>query len=197
MTQAAALADLPSLDDRGILTQDAINACAEIVRGTSDRDLEAAMTADGSRVLELVLAGMRGSYVGPPEMQAVISWALSAGGQAPTQFVTRLSDGECTVLHEPPASPRLKLTMESVTFLRMVTGSLSPLRLFATGQLKAQGDLTLAAQLTKLFRFPDHPSGLARWRRPPAPSGLSHDGPHEAAGTDGAPAAGWFSRRRK
>ncbi len=166
MTRAAALADLPSLDDGGILTQDAINACAEFVRGASDRDLEAAMTAEGARVLELVLAGMRGSYVGAAEIQAEIVWRLSVGGQPWTRFITRLSQGKCTVLQELPASPRLSLAMEGVTFLRMVTGGASPLKLFATGQLKTHGDLTFAAGLTKLFLFPDsHVSRLARWRR--------------------------------
>jgi putative sterol carrier protein len=160
MTRAAALADLPSIDDRGILTQDAINTCAEFVRGASDRDLEAAMTAEGARVLELVLAGMRGSYVGASEVQAEILWTLSVGGRPWTQFITLLSHGECTVSHEPPASPRVRLTMEGVTFLRMVTGGVSPLKLFATGRLKTHGDLTFAAGLARLFRFP---AAHARW----------------------------------
>jgi hypothetical protein len=186
MTSAAALADLLSLDDRGTLTQDAINACAEFVRGASDRDLEAAMTAEGTRVLELVLAGMRGSYVGAPEIQAEIVWTLAVGGQPWTQFATRLSQGECAVFHELPASPRLGLAMEGVTFLRMVSGSVSPLKLFATGQLKAHGDLTFAAGLAKLFRFPDsRVSRLARWRRPAARGLRDRNG---TAGADGSSA---------
>jgi hypothetical protein len=160
MTRAAALADLPSIDDRGILTEDAINACAAFVRGATDRDLEAAMTAQGGRVLELVLAGMRGSYVGAPEIHADIVWTLSVGGRPWTQFITRLARGDCTVSHEPPASPRLSLTMEGVTFLRMVTGGVSPLKLFATGRLKTDGDLIFAAGLSRLFRFPDK---ATRW----------------------------------
>jgi putative sterol carrier protein len=162
MTEVAVLADLPLLDERGILPEDAINACARFVAGSSDRDLEAAITADGARILELVLAGMRGSYVGAPEIAAEIVWTLSAGGRPWTEFVTLLSRGECTVAEELPSSPRVRLTMEGVAFLRMVTGGVSPLKLFATGQLKTRGDLTFAAQLLKLFRFPDSPPAALR-----------------------------------
>jgi putative sterol carrier protein len=195
MTRAAALADLLSLDDGGVLTQDAIDACAGFVRGASDRDLEAAMTAEGARVLELVLAGMRGSYVGAQEIQAEIVWTLSAGGRPWTQFITRLSQGECTVLRELPAAPRLRLTMEGVTFLRMVTGGVSPLKLFATGQLKTHGDLTFAAGLTKLFRFPTATTLDRRADAGRSASGL-RDHSEDGTASANAPSARWFSRRR-
>jgi hypothetical protein len=194
MTSAAAPTELPSLDDSGILTQEAINACAEFVRNASDRDLEAAMTAEGGRVLELVLAGMRSSYVGAPHIRAEIVWTLLMEGRPQSQFVTLLSDGDCTLLSETPAAARLTLTMESVIFLRIVTGGVSPLKLFATGQLKTQGDLTFAAQLTKLFRFPDSSrTRFGRRRRTATANGSEHGAP--GAGSD-APASTWFGGRR-
>lgn len=194
MTSAAALAELLSLDDSGTLTQDAINACAEFVRGASDRDLEAAMTAEGGRVLEVVLAGMRSSYVGAPHIRAEIVWKLLADGWPRSQFVTLLSDGECTLLPEASATPRLTLTMESVTFLRVVTGGASPLKLFAKGQLQTQGDLAFATQLTKLFRFPD--SGRARFGRRRR-SGAANGSEHGALGVGpDMPGSGGFGGRR-
>lgn len=170
-----------------------MNVCAEVIYRTSDRDLEAAVAADGERILELVLAGMRASYVGAPEVEAEILWTLSAGGNPWTRFTTRLSEGECTIA-EPPGSPRVQITMEGVTFLRMVTGGAGPLKLFATGQLKAHGDLAFATQLAKLFRFPDRQgSRLARWRRPRA---TRESGPEEGQSTDGANAPRWFNGSR-
>jgi hypothetical protein len=184
------------------LTQDAINVCADVVQRASDRDLEAAVTADGARILELVLAGMRASYVGAPEIEAEILWTLSTGGRTWTRFVTRLSEGDCTIFdrtadEELRDSPRLRIAMEGVTFLRLVTGGAGPLKLFATGQLKAHGDLALAAQLARLFRFPDSPaSRRAPWRRPRAKSGLDPDEGQATASAGSAAAPGWFGRRR-
>lgn len=53
------------------------------MRGASDRDLGAAMTAEGGRVLEFVLTGMRRSYVGAPGARSEAPAAAWFDGRRP------------------------------------------------------------------------------------------------------------------
>ncbi len=87
--------------------------------------------------------------------QAVIHWIITggAGGTGDT-YETVIENGACTVTNQPAREPKLAMTMDPVTFLKIVSGDGNPMMMFMTGKIKAKGDLALAAQVAKLFDIP-------------------------------------------
>ncbi len=65
-----------------------------------------------------------------------------------------LPNGACTVTNQPVREPKLAMTMDPVTFLKVVSGDGNPMMMFMTGKIKAKGDLGIAAQVAKLFDIP-------------------------------------------
>jgi putative sterol carrier protein len=87
--------------------------------------------------------------------QAVIHWNITGGpGGASDAYETVIEDGICTVTNQPVRDPKLAMTMDPVTFLKVVSGDGNPMMMFMTGKIKAKGDLGLAAQVAKLFDLP-------------------------------------------
>ena len=87
--------------------------------------------------------------------KTVIHWLITgrAGGGSDT-YETVIEDGACTVTNQPVREPKLAMTMDPVTFLKVVSGDGNPMMMFMTGKIKAKGDLGLAAQVAKLFDIP-------------------------------------------
>jgi putative sterol carrier protein len=87
--------------------------------------------------------------------QAVIHWNITGGpGGSTDSYETVIENGTCTATNQPVREAKLAMTMDPVTFLKVITGSGNPMMMFMTGKIKAKGDLGLAANIAKLFDIP-------------------------------------------
>jgi putative sterol carrier protein len=131
---------------------------AQLVKSTPDSKIAEVMAGDDrGKILDEVFNRMptlfRADKAGAT--QAVIHWNITGGpgGNADT-YETVIENGSCTVTNHPARDPKLAMTMDPVTFLKVVSGDGNPMMMFMTGKIKAKGDLGLAAQVAKLFDIP-------------------------------------------
>jgi putative sterol carrier protein len=131
---------------------------AQLVKSTPDSKIAEVMASDGrGKVLNGVFERMptlfRADRAG--STQAVIHWNITGGpGGSSDTYETVIENGACTVTTEPVRDPKLSMSMDPVTFLKVVSGDGNPMMMFMTGKIKAKGDLGLAAQVAKLFDIP-------------------------------------------
>ena len=133
-------------------------AFARLVKSTPDAMMAEVMAGpDRSKILDEVFGRMptlfRADRAGAT--RAVIHWNITGGpGAASDTYETVIEDGACTVTNQPAREPKLAMTMDPVTLLKVVSGAGNPMMMFMTGKIKAKGDLGLAAQVAKLFDIP-------------------------------------------
>src|ERR1041384_2920171 len=134
------------------------NEVAQLVKATPDQKLTEVMAGDSrTKILDEVFNRMPTLF--RPEKAgsttAVIHWIITGGaGGASDTYETVIANGACTVTNQPVRDPKLAMTMDAVTFLKVVSGDGNPMMLFMTGKIKAKGDLGLAANVAKLFDIP-------------------------------------------
>ena len=131
---------------------------AALVKATPDSKIAEVMGSDSrSKILDEVFNRMPTLF--RPEKAgsttAVIHWVITGGaGGASDTYETVIENGACAVTQQPAREPKLAMTMDPVTFLKVVSGDGNPMMLFMTGKVKAKGDLGLAANVAKLFDIP-------------------------------------------
>ena len=131
---------------------------AQLVKTTPDSQIAEVMAGDSrGKILDEVFNRMPQLF--RPEKagntSAVIHWIITGGaGGASDTYETVIENGACTVTNQPVRDPKLAMTMDPVTFLKVVSGDGNPMMMFMTGKIKAKGDLGLAAQVAKLFDIP-------------------------------------------
>ncbi|MGA8115529.1 MAG: SCP2 sterol-binding domain-containing protein [Actinocatenispora sp.] len=138
---------------------------ARLIKQTSRQELEAAMSGPLRRdILDEVFARMAGRL--RPEragsLRAVLRWHVTAADGAGDTYDLAVADGACTVRaasHGDAApdgddEPRVTLTVDPVSFLKLVSGNASGPGLFMTRKLRLAGDLALGASLTSFFDIP-------------------------------------------
>jgi putative sterol carrier protein len=131
---------------------------AQLVKSTPDSKIAEVMGSDDrGKILDEIFGRMpalfRADRAGAT--QAVIHWNITGGpGGTTDTYETVIENGACTVTNQPARDPKLTMTMDPVTFLKVVTGDGNPMMMFMTGKIKAKGDLGLAAQVAKLFDIP-------------------------------------------
>ena len=131
---------------------------AQLVKSTPDSKITEVMGSESrTKILDEVFNRMptlfRADRAGTT--QAVIHWVITGGaGGASDTYETVIENGACTVTNQPVREPKLAMTMDPVTFLKVVSGDGNPMMMFMTGKIKAKGDLGLAAQVAKLFDIP-------------------------------------------
>ena len=131
---------------------------AQLVKSTPDSKIAEVMASDvRTKILDEVFNRMpslfRADKAG--NTSAVIHWIITGGaGGTNDTYETVIENGACTVTNQPAREPKLAMTMDPVTFLKVVTGDGNPMMMFMTGKIKAKGDLGLAAQVAKLFDIP-------------------------------------------
>jgi putative sterol carrier protein len=131
---------------------------AQLVKKTPDAQIAEVMAGESrGKILDEIFGRMpslfRADRAGKTE--AVIHWIITggAGGSSDT-YETVIENGACTVTSQPAREPKLAMTMDPATFLKVVSGDGNPMMMFMTGKIKAKGDLGLAAQVAKLFDIP-------------------------------------------
>jgi putative sterol carrier protein len=130
---------------------------ARLVKSTPDSTIASVMAGpDRGKILEEVFDRMpnlfRADRAGAT--QAVIHWNITGGPGGSDTYETVIENGACTVTNQPVRDPKLAMSMDPVTFLKVVSGDGNPMMMFMTGKIKARGDLGLAAQVAKLFDIP-------------------------------------------
>lgn len=131
---------------------------ATLVKSTPDSKIAEVMQSDSrGKILDEVFDRMptlfRADRAGTT--QAVIHWHLTGAADGSTDtYETVIENGACTVTNQPVRESKLAMTMDPVTFLKVVSGDGNPMMMFMTGKIKAKGDLGLAANIAKLFDIP-------------------------------------------
>jgi putative sterol carrier protein len=131
---------------------------AALVKSTPDAKITEVMQSDSrTKILDQVFNQMptlfRADRAGATE--TVIHWNVTGGPDGSAdQYETVIEHGTCTVTNQPVRDPKLTMTMDALTFLKVVSGDGNPMMLFMTGKVKAKGDLALAANVAKLFDLP-------------------------------------------
>ncbi|MET7537997.1 SCP2 sterol-binding domain-containing protein [Streptomyces sp. NPDC005507] len=133
---------------------------AKIVKGLSAKEIDR-IAQDGelrARILEEVFARMERQFKpdAAGSLQAVIRWKVtSAGDQAEAVYEAAIADGTCTVTEgRSDATPRVTLALGDADFLKLVSGSQSPVTMFMMRKVKIAGDVALAAGLNRYFDIP-------------------------------------------
>jgi putative sterol carrier protein len=70
------------------------------------------------------------------------------------RFQIVIRDGACRAGRELAEDPQITVTLDAVTFLKLITGNASGPELLLRGKLRVKGDLLLASKLVGLFRLP-------------------------------------------
>ncbi|MEU4243819.1 SCP2 sterol-binding domain-containing protein [Actinoplanes sp. NPDC026619] len=131
---------------------------AQLVKSTPDSQIAEVMAGDSrTKILDEVFNRMpqlfRAEKAG--STSAVIHWIITGGAAgASDTYETVIENGACTVTNKAEREPKLAMTMDPVTFLKVVSGDGNPMMMFMTGKIKAKGDLALAANVAKLFDIP-------------------------------------------
>lgn len=143
------LADFASLDPQQL---------AKLVKSTPDSKIKEVLAGDHrGRVLDEIFGRMPSSFRSERagSTNAVIHWNVGGradGGSDTYELV--IADGACTLSPTPQHQPKLSLTLGSVEFIKVISGTANPMMMFMTGKLKAKGDLGLAANIANLFTIP-------------------------------------------
>jgi hypothetical protein len=130
---------------------------AQLVKTTPDSQIAEVMSGDArTKILDEVFNRMPTLF--RPEKagntSAVIHWIVTGGPNGSDTYETVIENGACTVTNQPARESKLAMTMDPVTFLKVVSGDGNPMMMFMTGKIKAKGDLGLAANVAKLFDIP-------------------------------------------
>ncbi len=156
--QAAGALDLTQLDpsqvDPQVFDPDAV---AQIVGSTPEPKLQEAMNGPlrGVIVGEVFRRMPERLTPSAASATAIINWEIPASDGDSDLYTVIVESGECTVDEGHHENPRVSLTMDAVTFLKLVTGNVNPVTAFMAGQIAIQGDLMFAATVTALFDIPD------------------------------------------
>lgn len=93
------------------------------------------------------------------DVDAFIHWKITGGPEDRTDhWEAVIKDGKCTCNQQPQGDPRVTLSMDGPTFLRLVTGNAAGPMLFMSGQLKIEGDVMFSARMVSMFTIPGAPA---------------------------------------
>src|SRR5438046_3094842 len=123
----------------------------EMVKTASDEQIvEAIHSAGTEKSLEGIFAGMAESYKGGGE-DVDIQWVVTDDGTENT-WVTSVHGGACEARKGPAESPKVTLTTDLVSFVKMMAGVANGTSLFMSGKLKLSGDMMFAMQIESMFQ---------------------------------------------
>jgi putative sterol carrier protein len=131
---------------------------ATLISNASDEQLAEVMSGPNRDVALREIFNRMTEHLDPARARghdAVVHFEIGGrpdGGQ--DQFEVAINDGKCAVSETLDSEPRVKLNIEAVAFLKLVSARASGPELFMTGKLKIEGDLMYAPQIATLFRIP-------------------------------------------
>jgi putative sterol carrier protein len=148
-----------------------VDQVVALVGQASDEQIAEGINGEArGQILSEVFRRMCEEYKpGPNPQEAVIHWKITGPDDQPDHWEVVLEGGSCTATDQPSRDPRLTVTTDGVSFLRLVTGNAAGPMLFMSGKLKIEGDVAFAAMMQSMFRIPTAPGSSAAPGTPPGP----------------------------
>jgi hypothetical protein len=91
-------------------------------------------------------------------VDATVLWRIRGRADGGTdEFRLLIADGSARTARgssEGPPLPVLTMTIDGVDFLKLISGSLDPIRGYLSGRIELAGDIMFAAKLGGMFRMP-------------------------------------------
>jgi putative sterol carrier protein len=128
---------------------------ARLVHGADDEQiLEAIRDVGVAPTLDRIFQGMQERF--RPDRaraeDAVIQFVVLDEGEHP--YVVTIRDGTCEARRARAEKPRVTLTSELLTFVKLTAGKATGPSLFMRGKLKISGDLMFAPRIMGFFDVP-------------------------------------------
>jgi putative sterol carrier protein len=126
---------------------------AELLRNATDEQVLDGFRAAGvQEALDRTFQTMQEHFV-PEKAQGVtaeVQWIVTDQGEE-HPYLTSIADGKCTITRSRGAAPKVSLTTDLVSFIRLIMGQAQGPQLFMTGKLKLTGDLMFAQRVNDFF----------------------------------------------
>ncbi len=126
---------------------------AEALKAASDEQVLEGFRAVGVKdALDQTFNTMQEHFL-PDKAEGVsadVQWVVTDQGEE-FPYTASIADGKCAITASKAASPRVSLTMDLVTFVRLIMGQAQGPQLFMTGKLKVGGDLMFAQRVAGFF----------------------------------------------
>jgi len=129
---------------------------AELLKQATDEQILESFRALGVEPsLDRTFATMQEHFL-PEKAQGVtadVQWNVTDEGQEHS-YLAKIDNGTCTITRTKGESPRVSLTTDLVTFIRLIMGQAQGPQLFMQGKLKLTGDLMFAQRFSDFFAQP-------------------------------------------
>jgi len=126
---------------------------AEALKGATDEQVLEGFRAVGVKEsLDRTFQTMQEHFL-PEKAEGVaaeVQWVVTDQGEE-FPYLASIADGKCTITSGNGSSPRVSLTMDLVTFVRLIVGQAQGPQLFMAGKLKVGGDLMFAQRVSGFF----------------------------------------------
>jgi putative sterol carrier protein len=126
---------------------------AELLKNaTDDQVLEGFRMVGVKDALDRTFQTMQEHFI-PEKAQGVsaeVQWIVTDQGEE-FPYLASIADGKCTIAGDRGASPKVSLTADLVTFIRLIMGQAQGPQLFMSGKLKVAGDLMFAQRVSDFF----------------------------------------------
>jgi len=126
---------------------------AELLKAaTDDQVLEGFRAVGVKDALDRTFQTMQEHFI-PEKAQGVsadVQWNITDQGEE-FPYNASIADGKCTITSGKGTSPRVSLTADLVTFIRLIMGQAQGPQLFMAGKLKVAGDLMFAQRVSDFF----------------------------------------------
>lgn len=86
-------------------------------------------------------------------VQADVQWVVTDQGEE-HPYLMSIAGGNCSINRDRGASPKVSLTADLVSFVRLIMGQAQGPMLFMSGKLKVGGDLMFAQRVNSFFAQP-------------------------------------------
>ena len=122
---------------------------------TAEQILESFRALGVEQSLDRTFQQMQEAFL-PEKAQGVtadIQWTVTDEGQEHT-YLASIGDGKCTIARTKGESPRVGLSTDLVSFIRLIMGQVQGPMMFMQGKLKVTGDLMFAQRFSDFFAQP-------------------------------------------
>ena len=125
----------------------------KFVKTASEKDLKAQVLAAGvEQVLDGMFRAMQEHFL-PEKAQgvdAVIQYVVTGEGRE-YAYTLAIKDGKCVLKKEKAGNAKVTLSMDLVSFLKLMGGAADGMTLYMSGKLGVSGDLFFSQRIASFF----------------------------------------------